>query len=510
MSPQGHPCHMYLLLCLLFLLNACGAAPETSLPRDDVPTDGEPALFEASACPFDPDMFAQDTRAVMCGYLRVPEDRRQADSPLIELAVAIIPSLSAEPAPDPIIYLAGGPGNSALIELDDWLETPFRETRDIILFDQRGMGFSLPSLTCPEVAELEADDDAIAATIACRDRLRDEGVNLAAYNSAASAADLADLRVALGYETVNLLGISYGTRLALTTMRDFPEGIRSVILDSVYPPEVDAYTEQAANAARAIQGLLQGCAADSACDTAFVDLEPAFYALIDELNETPVELLLEDPESGETEEFLLDGDMLVSSMVDWLYDTETIPELPFVIDAAIAEDYEPLRELLEFSGATGEWRRQEDDIADSEGAYNSIECYEEIPFNDLDAAIAAGADYPPQLIAPLLSEVEDLFAICEFWPVGTAAAIETAPVQSAIPTLLLVGEYDPVTPPQWGRQAAAQLTSSFLFEMRGAGHALIDAGSCPLSIAVTFVVDPTASPDATCLAARAGPEFVVP
>jgi pimeloyl-ACP methyl ester carboxylesterase len=510
MSPRCHPRYVRLLLGLLFLLSACGAAPETSLPVDDAVGESDPALFEATACPFDPEEFDQDISDVVCGYLLVPEARSDADSPLLELAVAIIPSLNTDPALDPIIYLSGGPGDSALLELDDWLETPFRETRDIILFDQRGTGFSLPSLNCPEVEELGDDDDETAAITACRDRLRDEGVNLAAYNSAASAADVADLRVALGYDAVNLLGISYGTRLALTTMRDYPEGIRSVILDSVYPPEVDAYTEQAANAAHAIQVLLQGCAADPACETAYPDLEPAFYDLVDQLNETPVELLLEDPESGETEEFYLDGDTLVSSLVEWLYDTATIPELPFVLDAAIAEDYEPLSTLLADNGVIGEWRRQEGDIFDGEGAYNSVECHEEIPFNDLDAAIAAGADYPPQLAAPLLAEVESLFETCDIWQAGTAAAIETAPVQSAIPTLLLVGEYDPVTPPQWGRQAATHLTNSFFFEVRGAGHSLIDAGPCPLGIAVAFIADPTAPPDARCLEALTGPDFVVP
>jgi len=143
MSPRCHSHHVRLLLCLLLLLSACGAVPESSLPADDAADDADAALFEASACPFDPEEFAQDINDVTCGYLLVPEARSDADSPLLELAVAIIPSLNADLAPDPIIYLSGGPGDSALLELDDWLKTPFRETRDIILFDQRGMGFSL-------------------------------------------------------------------------------------------------------------------------------------------------------------------------------------------------------------------------------------------------------------------------------------------------------------------------------------------------------------------------------
>ena len=216
-----------------------------------------------------------------CGYLVVPESRAKPDGREVRLALAIVRSTAAQPAPDPVVYLEGGPGGSALYDAWYWFESPIRERRDIVLIDQRGTGYSQPSLNCPEIEDEDVytADEELDAARACSRRLRREGVDLKQYNSAATAADLADLRVALGLEQVNLLGVSYGTRAALTAMRDSPQGIRSVVLDSAYPPEVDAYTEEAANAAAAIEVLLNGCAADRRCAKAYPKLESTFYQI---------------------------------------------------------------------------------------------------------------------------------------------------------------------------------------------------------------------------------------
>ena len=181
----------------------------------------------------------------------------------VNLAVAIIHAGGVRPRTDPILYLEGGPGGSALADPDYWLESLLHTSRDIILLDQRGTGFSLPSLDCPETDAYTKEEDygydsMVAAATACRDRLTLDGVDLAQYNSANSAADVEDLRLALGIDKWNLYGVSYGTRLALTVMRYFPAGVRSVVLDSVYPPNVKGYTEDPANSIAAIEKLTQG------------------------------------------------------------------------------------------------------------------------------------------------------------------------------------------------------------------------------------------------------------
>ena len=237
-----------------------------------------------------------------CGYLAVPQSRSLPDSPYIRLHVAIFRSLSASPAPDPVVHLAGGPGSSSLADaryLFNQGMDGILERRDFILLDQRGTGYSMPRLDCPEretlVPSLLQDgfsQDIVDAFRRCRERLVSEGIDLTSYNSAASAADVNDLRQALGYAQVNLYGVSYGTRLALTLMRDYPGAVRSAVLDSTYPPQVNLYTALAPNAERAFNVLFDRCGADPACSRRYPDLRNTFYRLVDRLNTSPVAVRL--------------------------------------------------------------------------------------------------------------------------------------------------------------------------------------------------------------------------
>ena len=461
---------------------------EPDLPSTNQQSVAPVLVFNEDVCPFE--IWEEEEEQIECGYLHVPEDRTAPEGAEVKLAVAIIRSLSDQPAPDPVIYLSGGPGDSALADPDSWLESSLRDERDIILLDQRGTGHSEPSLNCFELEE----QDGLEATQACRDRLANAGINLSAYNSANNAADVNDLRLALGYEEWNLIGISYGTRLALTVMRDFPVGIRSVVLDSVYPPNIDAYTEQSLNNADAIQAMINGCTANDACNQAYPELEEKFYELISDLNDQPLDL------DGEE----LTGDQIVDQLVQTLYDTHTIPELPFVIDAAYQENYDPFLELLEPAeeeGASRQLARQEgeEDITDSEGMFYSVECYEEIPFGDLAEAERLMSSYPAELADGLLAGLQHEYEACEIWNVGQAGQIETEAVSSDIPTLILAGEYDPVTPPSWAKLAAETLSHHQYFEIPGGGHALIDAGECPLGLIVSFIADPTAQLNGNCV-----------
>ncbi|HEX2622079.1 MAG TPA: alpha/beta fold hydrolase, partial [Phototrophicaceae bacterium] len=304
-------------LMILALLAVFTLSLQTSIQAQaDKPT------FTPGDCPVE----IPEDQTVDCGTLTVPEDRAVQNSPKITLAVAIIRSPNGNPQPDPFVYLEGGPGGSAIDGIDAWYDTVYGENRDMILIDQRGTGYSQPFLGCPETLDLPEDANDLEYAEACRDALKDEGVNLAAYTSAASAADINDLRIALGYDQINLYGISYGTRLALTVMRDFPQGIRSVVLDSTYPPQVAGYDEEAINADRAFKVLFDGCAKNSACNSAYPDLEKHFYDAVDQLNKQPVTVDLGEGDQDFT------GDDLINLIFDSLYDTSMIPYLPAIID----------------------------------------------------------------------------------------------------------------------------------------------------------------------------------
>jgi pimeloyl-ACP methyl ester carboxylesterase len=323
------------------------AVPEPTATDDPSPTatavSQSSAQFSEDACEFD----VPAGRDVTCGWLTVPEDRTDPDNTeTIQLHVAIFSSDNPNPAPDPIVYLEGGPGGDALetIPLVFAMRfAPFLANHDLIMFDQRGTGYSQPSLSCPESRELTFDlleqdisieaasEQAVAALLACHDRLVAEGVNLAAYNSAQSAADLNDLRLALGVDEWNLWGLSYGTRLAQTAMRDYPEGIRSVVLDSTYPLSANLLTDTPANVARAMDLLFAGCAADPACNEAYPDLETVFYDTVAQLNEESIILPLHNVLTGETYDAFFTGDDLLGVLFQTLYLTEVIPDLPKLI-----------------------------------------------------------------------------------------------------------------------------------------------------------------------------------
>jgi pimeloyl-ACP methyl ester carboxylesterase len=372
-----------ILLLLSVLLGACGQEPaptppplpsetvplppDTSSPPTDTPRVAdtpqptpraqstavpEPVVrFEDAACPFVLPEGQIEGVSVECGHLVVPEDRAQPDGATLRLAVAIFHPADADPEPDPVIYLEGGPGGSPLesiyLAFDQVYAPLLNADRDLIVFDQRGVGFSVPALDCPAVIDLETDllDNEVGGEELTKPEMYDlmletlldceaalHGVaDLTAYNTATNAADVNDLRLALGYDQVNLWGISYGTRLALEVMRDYPEGVRSVVLDSVYPLEVDPFVETPSSVDRALDLLFATCAADEACSEAYPDLRATFFETVDRLNSAPARIEVTHRFTGERYDALLDGDSLVSLVVQFLYQTGFIPLLPRVI-----------------------------------------------------------------------------------------------------------------------------------------------------------------------------------
>lgn len=435
-----------------------------------------------------------------CGTLTVPLYHADPDGETIRLAVAILPALNGQPRPDPVIYLEGGPGGSALTGLYGWLGVELREERDLILFDQRGTGFSTPALFCDDFDYDFDVDEAESAEYyaACAKELRAEGIDLNAFSSAESAADTAMLARALGYEQVNVYGISYGTRVAMAVMRDHPEIVRSVVLDSPYPPQVMGYDEQAINGWVAIKSLFAACEVDPACGEAYPGLLDDFTEYLFELDEDPQ---VYDFGDGEYEYVSSD---IIDVLFAAMYDHNALPYLPLAIADLIDGDPDTL--AWAYSGGSGDdddWDEEEDELyalSDSDAVYNSVECIEEIPFNRLSAAETLSQNIPDPFLDGLLYYVIDQFEICEVWEVTPAAEIETQPVVSDIPTLVLAGEFDPITPPVWGEAAVSTLSRSQLVIVPGAGHSLIDAGPCPSGLGVAFLNDPTAPLDTACTA----------
>jgi pimeloyl-ACP methyl ester carboxylesterase len=442
--------------------------------------------------------------AINCGSLTVPERHERPEGRQVRLAVARLTARTPNPAPDPLLILVGGPGDSGLAAVEGFLTSSARDAREVIFLDQRGTGASTPSLACPELDALlvpqlaarpndrPAREAQLDATRACRTRLVDDGVDLGAYTSAESAADVADLRVALGIDSWNVQGTSYGTRLALTLARDHPEGVRALVLDSTVPLEVDGRAELRPNAQRAFDELFEGCAADPGCASAHGDLGRRTAALVARLDARPGAASTPDPATGAPVAVAFDGDVIAAGLFGGLYDTELIPLLPSFLAAADRGELPTVaaalvsETVMRLSGF-------------SRGMNLSVQCAEEEPFAAGDGPPLLGLDVELDVIVP---------AQCEVWDVPRAPAIETEAVRSDIPALIVAGQYDPITPPAWGKLVAKALPASTFVEFPGQGHGQF-VHECPRSIRTSFLAEPSRPPDTTCVASMGAPKWVV-
>lgn len=332
------------------------------------------------------------------------------------------------------------------------------------------------------------------AYAACRARLVASGVDLDQYDSGTSAADIADLRRALGISSWNLFGVSYGTTLALTTMRAHPEGVRSAVIDSVYPLTVGGGPETVvASAERAFAKLYAGCAADPACDAAFPDVEQAVADVVAAYNADPHESVITDPLTGRRRPIAITGNDIVAGLFQALYDAALIPLLPSIIDQLRARQT-GIIDVFAADGISGA-------VEAHEALTQSVECSDRAAFpEDYAEAVAEHPEYAG-LVSP---------SVCEAWDVQPAPPGFNDPVTSDIATLVLAGEYDPITPPADSRGAADALGNATYVEFPGIGHGAVRSHECADGIFHAFLEAPGAPLDTSCAPTTGPPAWVTP
>jgi pimeloyl-ACP methyl ester carboxylesterase len=512
------------LTLLALLIAATGPAPALA------EGDGPSGRFEPGPCTFQgANQFAKG--AVECGYLVVPERHAVPDGATIRLAVAILKRASAGRAlggsratpaapgsavqqPTPLVMAQGGPGGSTLDAFIPSFQSgelsALLEDRDVVLFDQRGTFYSQPALLCSESISLteqtieqhltRAEDTVLSleALHKCRERLASGGVDLAAFNSLENAADIEALRAALGYDQVNLYGVSYGTLLALHTLSLYPNAIRSVILDGVLPPQIN-FLEQAPQAhERSFRELFQACQADAGCRAAYPDLEQETFALVDRLNAVPARVPIVDRQTGKQYRAVLDGDSFLDLLVQFFYVSPLIPLLPAIIDGAGAGNFAIIQRV---------WPLLAFDRTQAEGMYFSTVCAEDADFTLSDVDLSG---LPSQLASEEKESADAILQACRDWNVPALGPAIDAPVSSDVPVLLLNGQYDPITPPSYGQAAARSLPNSTLFTFPALGHGALPDDPCAQQIARAFLNDPSSRPSAGCMAGEMPVTFTTP
>lgn len=578
-----------------------------------------------------------------CGTLDVPENWNEPEGRRIEIGYAVLKATGDDPAADPMVFLAGGPGTSPLTRIEAYagVFAPLRENRDIVIFDQRGTRLSSP-LRCeaqsiamgvdlpPEVVEAagealpppasypdEIDAEALLQSArehygpiaaACVAQLEKTGVDLSQYNSIASANDVVALVDALGYDAYNLYGISYGTRLALEVMRLHGDsGLRSVVLDSTYPPEVKSYERFGDEPHEVVIQLFADCARDPDCAAAYPNLQQRFIDLLASLRAQPivasdgttisdleliavmqslggnvqgvpyVPAMIVALEQGKTELFegIVDGSLfgesdagspvaVVEAAPATADTTAFSPARQLVIDLQAAVEALPgyesggfQQQLIELDTLTHDRATLQafieqvlpgaepaemraslltavDGMSDADvqevfdvvvqtitlndvmvtgsqvPQYYSVECNERIPFQSFGQMVTNAQHLAiPDLAMGVPEAFAKVFAICEEWPAGVAPAIEEEPVWSDIPTLILAGAYDNLTPVSWNKSAFATLPNAVFVLAPMAAHGVILYSSCAQDVVNAFMSDPSENPDTTCFA-ELRPAWVMP
>ena len=437
--------------------------------------------------------------AARCGTLEVPLNPAEPEGQKIGLFVAVVPALSKVPEPDAFTVIAGGPGQASTefyVGVAGSFERIRRE-RDIVLVDQRGTGQS-NALECssePAGLDTSSPERVREETERCLEQLPSDPRY---YTTSVAVRDLELVRAALGYDSWNLYGISYGTRVALHYLRRYPETTRSVVLDGVVPADTVLGPHIAPDAQAALDAIFARCAADPGCSVRFPELPSAFRELLEELRERPVPLNVSDPLDDSPIELLFGVEQLGLAVRLLSYASETASLLPILIWEGRAGKLErlALQALLVARSL---------DESMSGGMHNSIVCTEDAPFYNgrtVDRE-ALERSYLGALTYELLIE------LCALWPRGVIDAGFKEPVVSERPVLLLSGENDPITPPASAEQAAATLSNSLHIVGPGQGHGMAPRGCLSRLIAEFVEAGSPTGLDPSCAdVLRATPFFV--
>jgi pimeloyl-ACP methyl ester carboxylesterase len=472
------------LACLLVL--AAGSALAAPLPR-----------LERERCLFRPPRGDK----IECYTLVVAENRADPRTE-VRLKVAILKA-KRPLAPDPVLYLAGGPGDSPLVastagadplaEGDWWNDTAqVRRRRDVIILSQRGAGGSDPNLDCfePRTSEparikrravTEAQEREIL--VRCRADFDRRQIDLAMYTTPALAEDVADLVAALKLKQVNLYGISYGTRWALEVMRRYPAMVRSAVLDGVYPPQINGEQNEPEIVRGVFEQLYADCAADKHCRERHPDLADNVRVVLTEAGRTPVELVLALEDGPQP--VRLDGTKLLLVLLHMMRQGEAalVPEAVAALrrgDKRLVKQF--AEDLEEDDGGLLETNAQQ-----FGGLFNTIECRETWAGVDQQArerAIRNGGLYS------LTAQLSKLPAFCPVWRVPVVPAADRQPVAEEVPTLLMSGGYDWLTPAAWGNEAARHLPVSRHVIFRAQGHGVSSQDPCAARLRDEFFDGP--------------------
>jgi len=425
---------------------------------------------------------------VTCGYLSVEETPGGRD---LSLAVAVVRARDGKGTDEPVVFIHGGPGGQAIGGAAYYARHPINRTRDVVLFDQRMSGRSLPE-ECTEdaarfldiiAADLSAKQ-AVAATaeleLSCRDRMVNANADLNGYGTRATVGDLEVLRQALGIRSWNVFGVSYGTTVALDYARSYPDSIRALVLDSVYPPSFAPGGDAATRSfARALEQLYEDCRQDDACRDAFPGLETSFLATLIALEREPLAVPARDRTLIPSGTFFLNAQDLTSIVHQMMYQRDTISLVPKVIDLAARQNGAALSGMIDVLAPLA--------LRIDMAARNAVECRERwlMPGRDLQDMNRLERFLRGSLT---IFDTEDI--LCAEWAPTFEDASFNEPVSSPLPAIFYAGANDPITPPSNTLASFRRFPAGQYVHVRHTGHGVDRSHDCVRELTASFLDGP--------------------
>lgn len=427
-----------------------------------------------------------------CAILKLPENPEEPDKNLIDVHVARISALSSRKRKDPLLFIPGGPGQAAS---ENWgtVQGAFQSIlrkRDVILVDQRGTGLS-NKLGC-KAASNQSESmvfDAELTSDVSSDCLESLQADPRFYSTSIAVKDLEEVRKSLGVETWNIYGVSYGTRVALHYLRRYPDRVRTVTLDAVVPPGVALGPGISLDAEAAFQKMLERCASDSACNAAFPNLGDGTRKLLEDLEREPREISYENFTSGTVENLTVNNNHVSLTMRMMSYSSHGVSILPNMLYEAYARDnFAPFARQAEL---------QNNNISNSlaMGMHNAVICTEDYPLlNNPDIDLSAMEN---TYLGSVPSEA--LKANCADWPSGIMDEDFHEPLVTDVPTLILSGGADPVTPARYGQLLEKLMPNALHIVNPYQGHMQVMLGCSPTVVNNFIVRGNTQDVDYGCL-----------
>jgi pimeloyl-ACP methyl ester carboxylesterase len=438
---------------------------------------------------------------IRCGSVRVAENRSAPGGRHIDLRVVVARATGSNRAPDPLVLLAGGPGQAGT-EMGPFATEAFslvRETRDLVLVDARGTGASGP-LRC---VLMRRPEDLVGSTIyptasvsLCRDSLS-RIADLTRYTTADIADDLEDVRRALGSPRLNLYGTSYGTRLALVFLRRHPASVRAMVLKAVAPPTMTAPMSYAEDAERAFRLLERDCRADTACARAYPSPRADLDSVLARASRHALRAAM--PNGSSSDSVTLSRDAIAGSLLTLLQSAGQRALVPKALhEAALGDARQLAAVVIQVRRAV--------DAAISSGMHLSVSCVDD--GTRLDTTAARRDDGRTFLGS---SRVRMLADACREWSVSRTDASAGTAVRSTAPVLLVSGELDPNTPPRHADEALRTLPNGRHVVLAGVAHGWSNVERCGATFVADFIARAsTAGLDVACAAVSGAPRFLVP